>query len=41
MLVRARQFLAARSIHALFVGWKDVIGAKKQRKLLAYEVEMF
>jgi len=38
VLVRARQYLAARSIHALFLGWKDAIKAKKQRKLLAKEV---
>ena len=31
MLLRARQFLAARSVHAVFTGWRDVICAKKQR----------
>lgn len=25
MLVRARQFLVARSLHGLFTGWKDAV----------------
>ena len=29
MLVRARQYLAARSLHALFLGWKEAIAAKR------------
>lgn len=41
MLVRARQFLAARSLQLLFYAWKDANMHMRQRNLLSMEVERF
>ena len=41
MLLRAKQYMAGRSLQALFQGWRDAISTFKQRKMLAAEVEKF
>ena len=41
LLDRARQYLAARSLQAMFVAWRDTATNLKQRKILTYEVYRF
>ena len=41
MLLRAKQYLAAKNVNSVFIAWRDAINTIKQRKLLALEVEKF